>query len=141
MGMTRVWSALRRCWPQLPQSMPDSCALPALAYGRSTLLAMRPDSLWEPMRLVLSRSNALGDRIRAGLEGAAESGTARALQGLPVLAKTGTYPAEGELPGYGLCLTAYPKNRPEYLLLVGIRDGSGSRAAEVARRILSNAVE
>jgi hypothetical protein len=133
-----------------------SLSLIAGSFGISAPSAQDPETRvglgdkWRivPLSLALAytdlskrRGDARVDLILRGMEGAAVSGTAKTigkLDGIRILAKTGTAPCIANRPhaGDGFTLAMYPAESPRYTVLVRVHNVPGAEAAKSAGRVL-----
>jgi cell division protein FtsI/penicillin-binding protein 2 len=92
--------------------------------------------------LALRRGDPRADAILAGLERAAQSGTAqeigKSVPRLRILAKTGTAPctAERRHAGDGFAVAVYPAVAPRVAMLVRVHNVPGAEAAKAAARLV-----
>ncbi len=131
---------------------PETLAVVAAKFGIPPPSADTPEAriglgtTWKISPLALARAyGELAERaseprvaeILAGLELAAESGTAKAL-GKGVLAKTGTAPciAARRHSGDGFAIVLDPAEAPRVVLLVRVHGAPGSEAAKTAALVL-----
>ena len=126
-------------------SPPDDAPAESI-WGRGRAWPVAPPALVRAYReLALRRGETGVEKVLAGLEAAARSGTAdavgRALPA-PALAKTGTAPSSARgWGGDGFCAVVYPARNPRYTMLLRVEGRTGRSASEAAARRLGSLVE